>query len=209
LILMDVQMPEMSGIEVTTEIRRQEKETGGHVPIIATTASALNEDRARCLAAGMDAYLSKPIEREIFYETIDQLTYRISRQSERAAARKGAALGDPIFDAAAVLDSLEGDSELLREVAGIFLTQAPVHMEKIRRAISELDPKLLERAAHALRGSAANLLAQRIVGAATKLEEIGNAGSVEGAEKIFLPLVEELGKLASALEDLEKEYAKA
>jgi len=209
LILMDVQMPEMSGIEATAEIRRREKETGTHIPIIATTASAMKEDRERCLAAGMDAYLSKPIERDIFYETIDQLTLNISKQTERAETPRGTKSDHPVFDTEAVLDSLDGDSELLREVAGIFLTQVPIHMEKIRRSISEPDPKLLERAAHALKGSAANLLAHGVVAAASKLEEIGNAGSLAGAKELLASLEEELGKLSSALTEFEKEYAQA
>ena len=206
LILMDVQMPEMSGIEVTAAIRRKEKDTGGHIPIIATTASAMKEDRERCLDAGMDAYISKPIERDVLFETIDMLTgYSKEAKPDEAETRTF----DPVFDVSAVLDSLDGDSELLREVAGIFLVQSTKHMEKIRGAISDQDPKVLERAAHALKGSAANLLAQGVVEAASKLEEIGRAGSVAGSKEALAPLEEELRKLEMALGEFEKEYARA
>jgi CheY-like chemotaxis protein len=206
LILMDVQMPEMSGIEVTAAIRLREKDTGKHIPIIATTASAMKEDRVRCLEAGMDAYISKPIEREILFETIDRLT------GYSMEARRGDAGGrsyDPVFDVAAVLDSLEGDSELLREILAIFLAQSPKHMEKIREAISDQNPKVLERAAHALKGTAANLLAHGVVEAASKLEEIGRAGSVAGSKEAVVSLEEELGKLQSALGEFQKEYARS
>ena len=206
LILMDVQMPEMSGIEVTAAIRRKEKETGGHIPIIATTASAMKEDKERCLEAGMDAYISKPIEREVLFETIGALT-GCSKAAKPDEA--GIQSFDPVFDVAAVLDSLDGDSELLREVAGIFLAQSTKHMEKIRSAISDQDAKILERAAHALKGSAANLLAQGVVNAASKLEEIGRSGSVSGANEALVSLEEELRKLELALGEFEKEYARA
>jgi CheY-like chemotaxis protein len=205
LILMDVQMPEMSGLEVTAEIRRKEQGTGEHIPIIATTASAMKEDRERCLEAGMDAYLSKPIEREALFKTIDRLT---GHTEAGKIGEAGSRSCDPVFDVDAVLDSLDGDSGLLREVAGIFLAQFPKHLEKIRQAVSNRDAKLLERAAHALKGAAANLLAQGVVEAASKLEEIGRAGSVAGSKEALASLEAELGKLQSALGAFEKEYAR-
>ena len=208
LILMDVQMPEMSGVEVTAVIRRKEKEknTGEHIPIIAATASAMKEDRERCLEAGMDAYISKPIEREVLFETIDMLTgYSKETRLDDAEARSY----DPVFDVGAVLDSLDGDFELLREVAGIFLAQVPKHMERIRGAVSGQDANVLERAAHALKGSADNLLAQGVVQAASKLEEIGRVGTVTGSKEALVSLEEELGKLELALGEFEKEYARS
>jgi two-component system, sensor histidine kinase and response regulator len=206
LILMDVQMPEMSGIEVTAAIRRKEKGTGEHIPIIATTASAMKEDRELCLKAGMDAYISKPIEREVLFETIDRLTgYSKVVRTRKADVRSY----DPVFDAGAALDSLDGDSGLLREVAGIFLAQSLKHMERIRGGISDQDPKILQRAAHALKGSAANLLAQGVMEAALKLEEIGRSGSVAGSKEALVSLEEELRKLEWALGEFEKEYARS
>jgi two-component system, sensor histidine kinase and response regulator len=203
--LMDVQMPEMSGVEVTAAIRRKEKDTGEHIPIIATTASAMKEDRELCMEAGMDAYISKPIEREVLFETIDRLTGYSKEVTTRDAAVRSY---DPVFDVGAALDSLDGDSGLLREVAGIFLAQSLKHMERIRRGISDHDPKNLQHAAHALKGSAANLLAQGVMEAASKLEEIGRAGSVAGSKEALVSLEGELGKLESALGEFEKEYAR-
>jgi CheY-like chemotaxis protein len=196
----------MSGIEVTKAIRQKEKQTGGRIPIVATTASAMKEDRERSLEAGMDAYISKPIEREILFETIDRLT---GNPIEARTGKADALSFDPVFDVGTVLDSLDGDSELLREVAGIFLAQAPKHMEKIRAAISDQDAKVLARAAHALKGSAANLLAQGVVTAASQLEEFGRAGSVAGCKEILVSLEVELRKLEAALGEFEKEFARA
>ena len=205
LILMDVQMPEMSGIDVAAAIREKEKGTGERVPIIATTASAMKEDRERCLAAGMDAYISKPIERDVLLETIHGLT----GFTKEARSSEGARAQNPVFDPTAALNSLEGDNELLHEIAGIFLAQAPQHMEKIRAAVADRDPKLLERAAHGLKGAAANLLAQGVVNAAGKLEEIGRAGYVAGSQQGLDILEEELQKLQAALGEFEKEYARS
>ena len=87
LILMDIQMPEMSGLEVTAAIRRKEKDTGEHIPIVATTASAMKEDKERCLEAGMDGYISKPIEREILFETIDRVDGLFQGSQARRCAR--------------------------------------------------------------------------------------------------------------------------
>jgi HPt (histidine-containing phosphotransfer) domain-containing protein len=154
----------------------------------------------------MDAYIAKPIEKEILYETIDKLTGHLS---EADSGDSGLRSHDPVFDVGAVLDSLEGDSELLRDIVVIFLGQFPKHMEKIREAISNRDPDLLQRASHALKGAAANLLAQGVVQAASKLEEIGRAGSISGSKKALASLDSELAKLTLALGEFEKEYARS
>ncbi len=204
LILMDIQMPEMSGIEVTAAIRRKEIQTGEHIPIIATTASAMKEDRERCLDAGMDAYLAKPIEKEALYETIDLLTGYSEEVTENIAAVRS---HDPVFDLGAALDSLDGDTELLREIVGISLTQFPKHLEKIREAVSTQNPKSLEHAAHSAKGTAANLLARGAMEAASRLEEIGRAGSVAESKEALVKLESEIAKLQLALGEFEKEFA--
>jgi PAS domain S-box-containing protein len=208
LVLMDIQMPEMSGMEVTAAIRAREKEksTGERVPIIATTASALREDRQLCFAAGMDAYLSKPIDRAALYAAIDELVGRSSPVPFESVPEPAAGAA---FDRAAVLATLDGDSNLLHDIVGIFLARCPNQMEKIRDALLTRDAKLLERAAHALKGSAANLLARGVVDAAAKLEEIGRAGAFDGSPGALQSLEAEVLKLQAALGVFEKEYAKS
>jgi PAS domain S-box-containing protein len=208
LVLMDIQMPEMSGMEVTTAIRRREQERGNgeRVPIIATTASSMKEDKELCLAAGMNAYLSKPIERAALYAAIDELT---GRSEPVATEELDAPPVDNVFSRGAVLDSLDGDSELLHDIVGIFLTRYPNQMDKIREAISTRGAKVLERAAHALKGSAANLLARGVVEAASKLEEIGRAGTFAGSAEALQSLEAEIMKLQTALGEFEKEYARS
>jgi len=206
LVLMDVQMPEMSGLEVTAAIREKEKLTGDHIPIIATTASAMKEDRERCLQAGMDAYLSKPIERETLYKAIDDLT---GHSNETQSGGAGTARPhNSVFDVIAVLDSLGGDFELLLEISGIFLAQSRDHIVKIREGVAVQNAKVLEYSAHALRGGAANLLAHSVVETASQLEDMARAGSLAGSKEVLATLEEELGKLQQALAEIEKEYAK-
>jgi PAS domain S-box-containing protein len=208
LVLMDIQMPEMSGIDVTAAIRKREKEkeNGERVPIIATTASAMKEDKELCFAAGMDAYLSKPIERAALYAAMDELTGRAGTAPAESADPPPR---DAVFDRAAVLATLDRDSDLLHDIVGIFLTRCPDQMGKIRDAVLVRDPKLLERAAHALKGSAGNLLARSVMDAAGKLEEIGRAGSFAGSAGALESLEAEVLKLQSALGKFEKEYARS
>jgi two-component system, sensor histidine kinase and response regulator len=115
---------------------------------------------------------------------------------------------DPAFDPEAVLDSLEGDSGLLLEIVGISLVQFPKHTEKIRESIRKKDPKNLERAAHALKGAAGNLLARRVRETSSILEEMGGAGSLEGAEETLITLEEELERLQLELREFEKEHSR-
>lgn len=149
-----------------------------------------------------DRLHAKPIEKGARFASGNAL------MGDSKHVKSGEALprsSNPVFDAGAVLDSLEGDSELLREIAGIFRTQSSKHMERIRAGVSKQDPKMLERAAHALKGSAANLLAREVMEAASKLEEIGRAGSVAGAKEGLVTLEEVLAKLQLALAEFEKE----
>jgi CheY-like chemotaxis protein len=206
LILMDIQMPEMSGIEVTAAIREKEKGTDRHIPIIATTASALKEDQDRCFEVGMDAYITKPIDRNALFETMDLLTCSLpdiknGNESDRPAKH--------VFDVAMVLESLDGDFDLMREIVGISVTQFSKHMQNIQDGISKEDPKLLERAAHALKGTAANLHASGAMEMAAQLEEMGRAGSLAGSREALLSLEVEIAKLRLALGEFEKEFAQS
>jgi PAS domain S-box-containing protein len=162
LALMDVQMPEIDGLEATALIRRQEKVTGRHLPIVAMTAHAMKGDRERCLAAGMDAYISKPLHPDRLFAALDEVVGESPQPgSELEAERAGdkgfdrlAALGG--FDNAALLARVEGDTQLLAEMAALFLKNYPQRLAEIRLAMEQNDARALERAAHALQGSVSN-----------------------------------------------------
>jgi len=167
-VLMDIQMPEMSGLEASEAIRRQESGGGKHLPIIALTAHAMDSDRERCLECGMDGYVSKPVRSAELSQLIRSLLPATPGDSEVATPSAEEEL--KLFDRAALLRRLEGDTALLDEVVQLFLSECPVVLEKIRCAAAGRDTKALLFNAHALKGAAANLGASRIQALAAQLE---------------------------------------
>jgi signal transduction histidine kinase/CheY-like chemotaxis protein/HPt (histidine-containing phosphotransfer) domain-containing protein len=190
LVLLDVQMPEMDGLETSVAIRAREQEQGGHVPIIALTAHAMADDRERCLQAGMDAYLTKPVRPQELFEAIANL---IPEGTTLAGEHQEVPVASEVFDQAALLARIEGDETLLRELVGLFLEDTPQRLDRIHEAFVNNDFKKLERAAHTLKGSVGNLCAYRAYEAAKRLERLAQIG--DGL------------RIMDALADLEMEMA--
>jgi len=176
LVLMDVQMPDMGGLEATTAIRQLEAGTGAHVRIVAMTAHVMTGDRERCLAAGMDGYLSKPIDPRMLFAVVEQGALGMAAPAPVLARQ-----ASPI-DSQAVLERLGGDSELFADVARLFLESCPAGVSAIKAAIDDRDAAALMKAAHALRGAAANLSAGALCDAAQILERLGAESRLEPAE---------------------------
>jgi two-component system, sensor histidine kinase and response regulator len=194
VVLMDVQMPEMDGLQATTLIRERERVTGTHIPIIAVTAHAMKGDRERCLAAGMDGYITKPINPAELAATI------------QAAFPAGAKLpAIPVESIAAgpsdaeLLARFDGDGELLKELAGIFLQECPRMLDEIREALRTANPKTLERAAHTLKGSVGNFAMPSPWETAQRLELLAKSGQLSGAEDIFHTLEQQLAQFNQIL----------
>jgi two-component system sensor histidine kinase/response regulator len=202
LALMDVQMPEMDGLEATAAIRREEERTGRHLPILAMTAHALKGDRERCLAAGMDGYVSKPLHPEELYAGLRGVLQPPREPS--AGLPTEPARGAPV-DHAALLARVEGDSGLLREMAELFLKTYPKLLDEIRRAIERQDALALERAAHTLKGSVSNFVAREAFLAATELENMATRRDLALAPRACGELAGTLERLRPALESLTKE----
>jgi len=199
VVLMDVQMPEMNGFEATAAIRDREKETGKHLPIIAMTANAMVGDRERCLAAGMDGYISKPIRIEELFEVIESLG------STAVAAKPGMSHRDAsmsVLDSAAALARVEGDKDTLVEMTNLFLEEKPKLLAAVREAVSRRDAKALEYAAHALKGSVGNFSAEGAFQAALNLEIMGRQGDLSGAREAYELLHVQIERLQPALEAL-------
>ena len=167
VVLMDVQMPEMGGFDAAAAIRSRERERGGHLKIIAMTAHAMSGDRERCLDAGMDGYLPKPIDPPLLYATIEGERGQAPTQS---------------VDQRSLLARLGGDETLMRDVIRLFIDDCPSHLERIRAAIDTRNSDRLRAEAHALRGAAANMSATAVVEAATALEQMGMDGRFDTAE---------------------------
>jgi CheY-like chemotaxis protein len=190
VIFMDVQMPEMNGFEATAAIRERELSTGTHIPIIAMTAYAITGDKERCIAAGMDAYVSKPIRARELFETL-------YRAVETLEAKRLSSV-----DGAVAVDCFEGDQELVHQIAQLFLDDYPVRMTEIAEAVAQRDSSRLERAAHALRGSASNFNAQQAVDAVGALEIMGRSDDLTGAEEALVVLRQEMMRLCASLSAL-------
>ena len=204
LMLMDVQMPELDGLRTTAAIREKEAETGAHLPIIAMTAHTMKGDRDRCLAAGMDGFVSKPIQAEELFEAIQCL---VPLADQRAAPRPAPRGAGGVFDKATALGQTGGDEELLMEIAELFFESSPRLLSEIRAAIARGDGPALERTAHTLKGSISNFGAQAAYEAAVKLEKLGHENNLSQAEEAVMILEEEIERLKSALAALNKEYA--
>jgi PAS domain S-box-containing protein len=196
LILMDVQMPELGGLETTAIIREKEKATGTHIPIVALTAHALHGDRERCLEAGMDAYLTKPIQPQKLRTIVEEMASDSGGQDHRTS--HGSKDGQ-VLDGRALLAQVDGNVRLLRKLTRLFLADCPAMLSRIRQAVGSRDPQALQRAAHSLKGSIANFAARDAVEAALKLETLGKHNELTGVEEAYLNLENEIKRLTRAL----------
>jgi len=199
LVLMDVQMPIMNGFQATAAIRREEEATGKHLPIIAMTAHAMEGDRERCLAAGMDGYVPKPIKAEDLVAAVENLGRgpEVAKAPTTASPREQ----EPI-DTASALARVEGDVGLLKELVVLFLKDLPEMLTNLREAVTAGDASAIECAAHKLKGSVGNFGAQPAFKAALKLEALGRDGSLSEAEPAYAELENEIKRLKSAMAKL-------
>ena len=174
LILMDVQMPEMDGLDVTRRIREGEKKSGLHVPIIALTARAMKGDRELCLAAGVDAYLSKPVKRPQLMDLIGRHTNAPAAAAEVASTIDSATTESTActenVDLPRLLDQIGGDPEIARKLMEMFLDSLPEQLAEIHSAVTRRDDRTLVRAAHAVKGAVANFATGSAFAAARRLE---------------------------------------
>jgi signal transduction histidine kinase/DNA-binding response OmpR family regulator len=208
LILMDVQMPEMGGFEAAGRIRELEKTTGGHIPIVAMTAHALKGDRERCLEAGMDAYVAKPVESRLLFEAIDSVApAETTPEPEAAMQSEEPAVATEVFDYESAMAMIDGDQELFQELVTLFMSESTELLEQIHVAMAQRDLKALERAAHSLKGSVGAFRAEPAVRVAQRLEDLARRGSFEEVETICETLVVEVDRLKQALGERHKETA--
>ena len=199
LVLMDLQMPEMSGFEATHAIRERERQSGGHLPIVALTAHAMHGDRERCLEAGMDAYLSKPIDVDALIATVEQIGQAAPPGHEPPVQPMEKVPADTIFDEASALSHTGGDRTLLREVIALFRADAPSYTRRIERALKQRDAEALRAAAHGLKGSIATVGSPAGRQAAAEVEQAGRAGRFADASRAYGVLLERMQLLDAAM----------
>ncbi|MEN6424415.1 MAG: response regulator, partial [Phycisphaerales bacterium] len=198
VVLMDVQMPTMDGFEATARIREKEEGSGLHLPIIAMTAHAMKGDRERCLAAGMDSYIAKPIRAKEFYEIVEGIVADARGQQPRNPQN-----GDEDgMDRARLLEYAGGSAETLKELVDLFAIECPKLMKTMRDAITRQAPSELQRAAHTLKGSIQVFGVTPPAEAALRLETMGRKEDLTGAEEAWSMLVKEIERLMSMLSGL-------
>jgi signal transduction histidine kinase/PleD family two-component response regulator/HPt (histidine-containing phosphotransfer) domain-containing protein len=196
LMLMDVEMPEMDGLQIAAAIRHKERQTDRRLPIIALTARATQEDQDRCLEAGMDGCVSKPIRADELLAVVEGMLLTT------ASPAVGESIDRPseaVFDRSAALSYVDGDIGLLREMAELFLADYPQQMAKIQAAIANGDRQALTRGAHSLKGVVATFAAKATSEAALRLEMMGENGDLLAAREVYAVLEAEISRLAPVL----------
>ena len=205
LVLMDVQMPEMDGLEATVLLREKEKLSGKHQAVIAMTALVMKGDRERCLAAGMDGYLSKPIRPQELDDVLDQY------QPQPGDKSTASEVSDSQHDSVCIKDLFEridGDRTLLAELVDLLKEDTPTQLQTARDAIAKGDAAALQRVGHALRGALGNLAAPTAAGIAGELESMGMASDLASAKAKLNEFEKELASVIAILEGLCMEAVK-
>jgi signal transduction histidine kinase/CheY-like chemotaxis protein/HPt (histidine-containing phosphotransfer) domain-containing protein len=213
LILMDVQMPELDGLEATQKIRQQEQATGSHVPIVAMTAHAMSGDRERCLQAGMDAYLSKPVQRRDLLAILDRFGASLiadppkcrSEPKPHEAIKARERMEGESMDKAELLSRMDGDEQLLREIIEVFLEDSGPLLHEVSEAVIAKKPANLERAAHKLKGSASIFGSPMVAQSAQSLETMGRNQDLSQAEEALAQLQQHMAVMLKDLAELRQQ----
>jgi CheY-like chemotaxis protein/HPt (histidine-containing phosphotransfer) domain-containing protein len=207
LVFMDVQMPDMDGLTATRKIREREKHTGTHMPIIAMTAHAMKGDRERCLGAGMDGFLTKPVSSPQIAEAIACVlsTGQLPAPAPEPQTQEKRAG----WNRAAALARVEGDEALLSELVQVFLEELPEQLNTIEQGLAVADFEVIERTAHTLKGELLYLGLSEVAEKARELEHQGQAHNSQEAAELFPQLKAHLLTIAAAMREDSAVSAKA
>jgi two-component system sensor histidine kinase/response regulator len=196
LILMDLQMPVIDGLDATRIIRHREQTTGDHIPIVALTAHALKGDRERCLGAGMDGYISKPVRRHELYQAIKGFFPHGSLEKSSAAADSGDSC-EVAWDAA--LEGVEGHEDVLRGVAQAAIEELPQLVLGLENALKERNAELISRLAHTIKGTVRMFGGSRLGELALAIEQSGKSGMLRGVAPMAVQLKQGIDQFCQSL----------
>jgi signal transduction histidine kinase/ActR/RegA family two-component response regulator/HPt (histidine-containing phosphotransfer) domain-containing protein len=184
VVLMDVAMPEMDGLDATRTIREKEKSLGGHIPIVAMTAFATKEYQIKCTEAGMDAYVTKPVRIDELYKVIEPLLTSPPPRVEEAPVN--------LRDA---LEVVGDDVDILREAVAASLAEVPDQLQALKDAMTKQDAKGVEAKAHRLKGVMANLGGMRVRQVGQELETMGEQGNLANGADAVTSFEKEIGRV--------------
>ena len=220
VVLMDIQMPIMDGLESAAALRREEKKRGTHLPLIAVTAHAMKGDRERCLAAGFDGYVVKPIEVDALFGEIERLVPSSQRldlpsqpppiralEASLAGRRSEPDLDPKLLDLGAAIKRAGDDVELARELASIFLDECPGWLRDLERALATGDLETATRAAHTIKGAVDHWGSQRAFDTALRLERFGREKKLEDARRLLPELRRQLDVFSPLLREFARKPA--
>jgi len=204
LVLMDVQMPEMDGLEASRQIRLREQDTGAHIPIIAMTAHAMTGDRERCLEAGMDEYLSKPIR---IRQLADKLAMVLAPSSAHAgkeskpieSSTEVSSVDEELIDWEEAMEGVQGDHEIFRQIVQVFLEESEQLMRELAACSEQNDTAGIKRAAHSLKGAVLCIAAQPSVEIAVQIEECASQGDLSAVQSHISTMQKHLVCIRSSL----------
>jgi two-component system, sensor histidine kinase and response regulator len=204
-VLMDIQMPGMDGYEATAEIRRRE-ESGRHTPIIAMTADAMQGDRERALAAGMDDYIAKPVQREELDAVLERWISQPKQEplAQRSDGAEGASEDAPALDLS-VLESRrgrqrEGEPDKLARIVDLFIDDVPLRLDELRQAVERGEAQKVEETAHMLKGGSGYMGAVQMAEICARIQELGASGELSAAPELLDDLEAEFEHIRPALE---------
>jgi two-component system, sensor histidine kinase and response regulator len=200
LIFMDIQMPMMSGFEATRLIRQQQLSGARSTPIIAMTAHAMVGDQEKCLQAGMDGYLAKPIRSPSLRAEMDRVLHQESRQERETMKKPAKTSQQRVVNFSELVERTDRDRELLHDLLGIFKEDFPRYYASLKDAVLQKDVKRVELVAHTLRGMLSNMAAGRAATLAGQLEKAARAGDQTGLTESFALFEREVSGLRLELE---------
>jgi signal transduction histidine kinase/CheY-like chemotaxis protein len=195
VVLMDVHMPEMDGLQATAIIRERERTSGTHMPIVAMTADAMAGDREQCVAAGMDDYVAKPIKPALLFAILDGI---FAANASAAAASVPPAITEAV-DTAALLDLVDADADVLQEILEVFRDSSRDLVRDLRVAVEQRDSHAVEEAAHSIKGSTGAIVARDASVLAERLEMMGRAHDLSGSVAVFAEFEAEMARVEKAV----------
>jgi CheY-like chemotaxis protein len=197
----------MGGIEATQELRRSEKETGHRQPVIAMTALVMQGDKERCIAAGMDGYLTKPIRPRALDEVLEKYIFQKKLSIACEGTPTASAPPPPVselvlMDGQDLLERIGHDREFLTELVNLFRKDGPKQLDKIKRGLDKKDAGEVVRGAHSLRGTLANLSARSAADLGAQIEHAGKSDDLPRAKALTESLELEMARVLDSLSAL-------